>query len=313
MEATYRFSVFQANLQKIRANPTKLGITELADMTEIEFKTLLLTLKPSNNTNKQSRDGFFDFFNLIIKFIFSFLPSAKCVPTNDCKMAPKFEENKNFQKDFKYISPIINQGKCGSCYACAYTTALVDTWRMQSESELPGMLSVQEIVDCSKSQGNQGCDGGLMHYAHQFVKDNNGMNLVNDYRAYEAKEGECEKNSDKNVLKNIGPYIDVPCDENEFKRNIDAKIAMAIAVDATKWQLYSGGILQGDDDCCGPNLNHAVTLIGYGNENGVDYWLIKNSWGTNWGEAGLVRIEAHRNCLGMMFLGGYVPFSNSTE
>nr|ACC91281.1 putative cysteine proteinase [Capsella rubella] len=131
-------------------------------------------------------------------------------------------------------------------------------------------LSEQELVDCSID--NHGCNGGLMDSAFQFLINNNGLEYQSDY-PYQAVQGYCNhnQNTSKKVIK-IDGYEDVPA-------NNENSLQKAVA--------HQPGIYTGP---CGTDLDHAVVIVGYGTENGQDYWIVRNSWGTVWGEAGYAKI-----------------------
>jgi cathepsin L len=146
-------------------------------------------------------------------------------------------------------------------------------------------LSEQQLVDCSGSYGNLGCNGGLMDNAFKYTQKY-GIESEANY-GYKAVDGSCKYNASKVVFKNSG-FVDVPA------RNLDQLAAavnlqpVSVAVDAESWQFYSSGIYSAN---CGTSLDHGVLLVGYGSESGKDYWIVRNSWGTSWGENGYIRLK----------------------
>lgn len=168
-------------------------------------------------------------------------------------------------------------------------------------------LSIQQIVDCSKKQKNNGCNGGLMEYVYNYIKDEGGLSPADKYREYDQKEGKCETNPETYILKDLGDYKQLSCDEKVWMDIIDSGIPIFLAVDATTWQYYKGNIIKGSGPCCLNRLNHAVECVGYGTDSdGNSYWLIKNSWGEKWGESGYIRLAAGENCNGMFYYAGYI-------
>lgn len=303
-ETARRSTIFSKNLLEIRKNPINYGITQFADWTPQEFQSKMLTLKPPVKKTSPTTLGnpVFDFFKWILTLFF---PTTNQCRKNTCPvMKEGFDKDNIFHEQSKDLTPIFNQGKCGSCYAFAYRTALTDTWALYYKKKMD-LISIQQIIDCSSAQGNQGCNGGLMSSVHKYIQDEGGINLEKDYRAYEAQKNECKPQKDKYVLKKIGSYTEIDCDENKFKEIIDKKMTIVLALDASTWQHYTGNIVRAKD-CCMKQLNHAVALAGYGVENGTSYWLIKNSWATSWGDMGYIKVEAGQNCFGMCYMGGII-------
>ncbi|KAL6010402.1 hypothetical protein ACLOJK_000833 [Asimina triloba] len=153
-------------------------------------------------------------------------------------------------------------------------------------------LSEQELVDCDTSY-NMGCNGGLMDYAFEFIINNGGIDTEADY-PYEAYDGRCDQYRKNARVVTINSYEDVPAyDEKSLKKAV-ANQPVSVAVDGggRAFQLYDSGVVTGR---CGTDLDHGVTAVGYGSENGVDYWIVKNSWGASWGEKGYIRLARNIN------------------
>lgn len=150
-------------------------------------------------------------------------------------------------------------------------------------------LSEQELVDCDVNDGNQGCKGGFMNKAFEFIKMNGGITTESDY-PYNGKDDPCQKAKTKDHAATISGYETVPANSENNLQAAVARQPVSVAIDAGgyEFQLYSHGVFNG---MCGHQLNHGVTVVGYGEDSGKKYWLVKNSWGTNWGESGYVRIE----------------------
>ena len=190
------------------------------------------------------------------------------------------------------VNPIKNQGNCGSCWAFSTIQAQEGVYA-KTHGNLYS-LSEQNLVDCVTSCS--GCNGGLMHEAYQYVIANQQglFNLEVDY-PYTAKDGTCKFDVSKGYAKVTGDFQVTQGDENALKVASATYGPIAIAIDASHFtfQLYHSGIYD-PWFCSSSNLDHAVGLIGYGTDK-KDYWLVRNSWGTSWGESGYIRMVRNKN------------------
>ena len=195
-------------------------------------------------------------------------------------------------------TPVKNQKGCGSCWAFAVQGVVEAAFRIKGGAELD--TSEQALVDCDKS--NNGCNGGWMSGAINFSRDN-GVFLEKDY-GYTAKNGSCKKGNYKAVAGyTVQGYGRHTGGEDQLKAAVQ-KQPVTVAVNASKWHLYSNGIVD-DASWCSGGVNHAVNVVGYGTDGGVDYWLIRNSWGTGWGESGYIRLN--------VIFGGFISCSDSAK
>lgn len=174
------------------------------------------------------------------------------------------------------VNPVQDQGQCGSCWAFSSTAAMEGEHFLKTGKLLK--LSEQQFVDCDPK--SEGCNGGLEAYAFQYAKKNP-QELETDYK-YTARTGRCKADSAKEIVKATS-YTAVPKkSDKQLKAAIDMQ-PTCVSVDAeTDFQFYSGGILNAKN--CGTDLDHAVTAVGYGSENGKEYYIVRNSWGSSWGE-----------------------------
>lgn len=150
-------------------------------------------------------------------------------------------------------------------------------------------LSEQELVDCDTDKDDQGCNGGYMEKAFDFIHKNGGLTTEADY-PYNGKDNTCNKAKAEDHAVKIEGYKMLPeNDENSLQASV-ANQPVSVAIDAggMEFQLYSSGIFSG---FCGYELNHGVAAIGYGEDDGNKYWIVKNSWGTGWGEKGYIRMK----------------------
>jgi len=146
----------------------------------------------------------------------------------------------------------------------------------------PISLSEQQLVDCSQAEGNQGCNGGLMDQAFQYVITNGGICKEGDY-PYTAMDGTC-KSSQCTCAVKISAFTDVSQTEAALTAAI-VQQPISVAVDASSWQFYSTGVMS---NCVFTQLDHGVLAVGYGSASGQAYYKIKNSWGTSWGMQGYI-------------------------
>jgi C1A family cysteine protease len=189
------------------------------------------------------------------------------------------------------VTPIKNQKNCGACWAFASTQAIESHYAIKYNKLVE--LSQQQIIDCDKV--GHGCHGGFHFEALDYVKRQGGIMSEDDYK-YEEKKGECRFNENKVVAK-VASYLNVTSDENEMARAVAEIGPIVVGADAQWWQFYWRGIA--DPRLCSDVNNHAVLIVGYGEERGKQYWIIKNSWGERWGEKGYMRLIRGKNKCGV--------------
>ncbi len=191
------------------------------------------------------------------------------------------------------VTPVKDQGQCGSCWSFSTTGALEGAYFVKNDKLVS--FSEQQLVDCDNFRNggrDQGCNGGLMDNAFSWITKNGGLCLESDYK-YESgvsqTEGTCQKTCSVVSGSKVAKYVDVPVsdDAQMMAALMVQPVAIAIEADQRDFQLYKSGVFTG---ACGTNLDHGVLAVGYGAENGIDYYWVKNSWGTTWGDGGYIKL-----------------------
>jgi len=206
-------------------------------------------------------------------------------------------------RDKNVVTIVKDQGQCGSCWSFSATGAIESCSAIQGNVLID--LSEQELVDCATGfpYFNKGCKGGSMDSAFKYVQKY-GLCTATDY-PYTAIDGSCTQTC-KSYVKSISSYVDVKSgDENSLLNAIQfGPVSVAIEADQYQFQSYKSGVLDFD---CGTDLDHGVLLVGYGTDSstGTDYWLVKNSWGTSWGENGYVKIARGSDSCGIADMASY--------
>jgi len=194
------------------------------------------------------------------------------------------------------VTPIKNQGQCGSCWAFSTTGSFegayqIATGNLESFSE-------QQLVSCDKV--DDGCSGGLMDNAFKWIKGNGGLCTESDYEYTSASgsTGTCKSTCSAAGV-NTG-FTDVTPGNEDALQSAVAKGPVSVAIEADKsvFQLYKSGVFTSASEC-GTQLDHGVLAVGYGTDGGKDYWKVKNSWGASWGESGYIRMERAVDCCGI--------------
>merc|ERR1712048_75907 len=197
------------------------------------------------------------------------------------------------------VNPIKNQGQCGSCWAFSTVGTLESAWQISNGALYS--LAEQQLVDCDKS--DNGCSGGWPHTAYDSYISRNGYCSEDSYD-YTARGGYCRASSCDVKLPrgSVTGHTNVGSSSSGLKSAL-AKQPVSVTVNAGQLQLYANGVVTGD---CRGQINHAVIAVGYGSE-GQDYFKIRNSWGTGWGEQGYIRLAQEGGSQGTACLFQYAP------
>lgn len=266
-EYAYRLGVFASNLELIAehnaGNHTfKMGATRFADMTNAEYRQVMLPLTQDFSN--------FEYDGPVHQM------SGVAAPTS---------------VDWRAQGAVVaikDQGQCGSCYAFGGVAAIEAAWKMAGHALVA--MSDQEIVDCSGSLGNQGCNGGWHYWTMDYVIKRKGLDSMASY-PYTAKKGTCRANN-ANIAGSIVSRTRTTQGSEAALVDGIASHVVAIAIDAGKnsFQLYKSGIYY-EASCSSTSLNHAVSAVGYE----PTYYIVRNSWGTSWGDKGYIWMSRDRN------------------
>ncbi|XP_036375314.1 cathepsin L1-like [Megalops cyprinoides] len=205
-----------------------------------------------------------------------------------------------------YITPVEDQGFCGSCWAYSATGALEAQWMKKTGELIP--LSKQQLVDCSTPTGNKACIGGRPSLAYMYIMQNGGIQTEASY-PYVMEERSCAANRSENAVSVKDWKYVPPGDEQAFEDALVTIGPIAVVIDTTtrNFQFYRKGVFY-DPKCSIWKQAHAVVLIGFGTEGSEEFWTIKNSWGIYWGEEGYMRLAKNRQRHCGISQYGVVPF-----
>ncbi|KAI4336256.1 hypothetical protein L6164_014802 [Bauhinia variegata] len=266
-----RFNVFKANVMHVHntnkmEKPYKLKLNKFADMTNHEFRSTYASSKVNHHTMFRGTprgNGTFMYENV-----------QRVPPSVDWR-----------QKGA--VTGVKDQGQCGCCWAFSSVEAVEGINQIRTKKLVS--LSVQELIDCDTEE-NQGCNGGLMDYAFEFIKKKGGITTESNY-PYTAEDGTCDVSKENKPAVSIDGHENVPANNEGalLKAVANQPVSVAIEAGGSDFQFYSEGVFTGE---CGTDLDHGVVIVGYGTTiDGTKYWTVKNSWGPEWGEKGYIRMH----------------------
>jgi len=273
-EFNMRLAIFKNNIAraaKLQAHSTnaKYGVTKFMDMTPDEFKNIVLmkkTVKPSQ------KNQWFGHTPLI--------PEGTTFDWRNHSPA--------------VVTPVYNQAQCGSCWAFSITENIESQWALAG-NQLTS-LSMQQVVSCDTN--DDGCGGGDPPTAYEYVIGAGGLESYADYpyTSENGNTGSCQFNA-ADIVAHISSYTTIGS-EQQAQSYLTSNGPLSVCVDAESWQYYNGGIITTSDDC-GTSLDHCVMITGYGTQDGVSYWWVRNSWGTDWGQSGYLQVQSMQDVCGI--------------
>jgi len=272
-EENVRYNIFKQNLDRVNAWDTEasgftIGINEFADLSSEEFASLYNGFK-SNKVYTPIEEEPSDVKSGVTGDVVNWVTKGA-------------------------VTGIKNQGQCGSCWSFSATGSMEGA-KFLKEAVLTS-LSEQNLVDCSVSQGNDGCNGGLMDQAFQYVIDNKGIDTEASYTYTATGPNSCKFKA-TDIGDTISSFQDITSGSESALLTAVNQQPISVAIDASNYsfQLYSGGVYY-ESQCSSSQLDHGVLAVGYGTSTtGTDYWLVKNSWGTSWGLKGYIQMSRNRN------------------
>ncbi|XP_051912642.1 LOW QUALITY PROTEIN: uncharacterized protein LOC127594963 [Hippocampus zosterae] len=281
----FRFQIFEQTLHEIIAhNKLKLswtkGINDFTDLTWEEFRGLKL-MAPQNCSATEH--------NLKVK------SNRKLSAPSDFDWRSK-----------GMVSPVKNQGACGSCWTFSTVGAIESHWNILRKGR-NDTFAEQQLVDCAQAFDNHGCNGGLPSHAFEYIKYAPGLMRSSDY-PYTAKDGQCQFNKTlARVQIPYGSFNITAGNEIEAAERLYNAAPVSVAFQVVQgFKDYKSGVYT-SSTCKNGNgdVNHAVLAVGYGKMDGKDFWAIKNSWGQTWGDNGYFKMERGKNMCGVAQCNSY--------
>ncbi|KAF6077188.1 cathepsin H [Phyllostomus discolor] len=238
------------------------------------------------------------------RFLWSEPQNCSATKSNYLRGTGPYPTSVDWRKKGRFVSPVKNQGGCGSCWTFSTTGALESAIAIKTGKMLS--LSEQQLVDCAQNFNNHGCQGGLPSQAFEYIRYNKGI-MGEDSYPYEGKDGNCKFQPGKAIafVKDVANIT--LNDEAAMVEAVALYNPVSFAFEVTSdFMLYRKGIYSSTSCHKTPDkVNHAVLAVGYGEQNGKPYWIVKNSWGPSWGMNGYFLIERGKNMCGLAACASY--------
>jgi len=290
-ERALRFKIFSDNMQFIEQHNAKhakglstytVGVNQYADLTADEFADVVLMPKRSIEEHQRQRQN-----------------TGTCESTFHNIKALGINGSVDWRTK-GVVTPIKNQGQCGSCWSFSATGSMEGAHAISTGNLVS--LSEQNLVDCSTSQGDEGCNGGWPEWAISYVIQNNGIDTEVSYPYTATGPNTCDYNANTIGATMSGCHDIMPRKSEPALQHAIATVGpISVAIDAShsSFQLYQSGVYY-EPACSQVMLDHAVLAVGYGTDSasGSSYYIVKNSWGTTWGMSGYIWMSLGRdnNC-----------------
>jgi C1A family cysteine protease len=288
----HAFNNFQKSIKRVAERQAKgkatYGLTKFADLSPAEFKAVYLNARMPKNLDKSRvlEPAHFHKYRNAHSFHGTATPAVWDWRTKHA------------------VTPVKDQGQCGSCWAFSTTENTESQWFLSGKT-LP-KLAPQQLVDCDPQ--SQGCNGGWTYWAFQYLMSAGGMEAEASY-PYQGQTGTCQFDASKIVAKVYNYTFPIlPCEEGDCSDQAKLEPQMraglatigpfSICVNAAPWQDYSNGVMTADEcDGNSEDLDHCVQVVGYDTKQA--YYIVRNSWNTDWGIDGYIYLQTDQNTCGI--------------
>ena len=276
------------DIEEIEEDRIKLGVTDLFDLSDEEYEKQYLDFSiPEDEISKSE------------------IPSEETFINSNENESDNLRNLQTIPTSFDWrnkgvVGVVKNQGICGCCYAFSAVGNIESLYAIKHGELLN--FSEQQILNCDPS--HKGCNGGIIGRVFDYLKNSNGLGLTSSLK-YISRKQTCS--IIKGVAKVLGKKYVGSNNEDSIARFLFKNGPLSAAVNAKYFRFYRGGIMKYSKTLCGNSLNHAVLIVGYGvSSNGTKFWIVKNSYGKNWGENGYVRIARGTCSINRYVLSGII-------